>query len=191
MKKLKLFTAVFMLCLQGMLACRSDDILPNSSLTPSSARIQWKYPHSSEDMMAQGIFTFLNGQKAIMYFDEKGDITSLKMDGDDNVSYEYDKYKGYLEVTKWEIVAYLHQHGQLKDYEFSRNPITRWYAYLNSGWSGVQFLNSPEQANVEGIGVFEMSYIPTDKPTTDPMKSFRRLKSEKITKPSKNIQTNF
>ena len=108
MKKLKLFTVMVMLCLQGMLACRSDDILPNTSLTPSSARIQWIYPHSSEDMMAQGTFTFLNGQKAIMNFDEKGEINYLKIDEYENVSYEYDKAKGYLEIMKWESVAYLH-----------------------------------------------------------------------------------
>lgn len=177
MKKLKLFTVIVMLCLQGMLACRSEDILPKLSLNTPSARTQWENPHSSEEMTVQGTFTFLNRQKAIMYFDEKGEITSLKMDGDDSVSYEYDKTNGYLAITKWEIVAYLHQNGnQLKDYEYVRNPIIRWYAYLDNGMSGVQFLNTPEQANMEGIGTFEMIYIPTDKPTVDPIKSIKGFK---------------
>lgn len=192
MKKIKFFTAVFMLCLQGMLACRSDDISPKPFPNASSARNQWENPHSSQDMTAQGIFTFLNGQKAIMNFDEKGEINSLKIDGDENVSYEYDKTKGYLAITKWEIVAYLHQNdNQLKDYEFIRNPIIRWYAYLNSGWSSVQLLNTPEQANIEGVGAFEMIYIPTDKPAIDPIKPIKGLKLDRFNKPTKNTKTNF
>lgn len=124
--------------------------------------------------------------------EEKGEITSLTIDGDDNVSYEYDQTKGYLTITKWEIVAYLHQNdNQLKDYEFLRNPITRWYAYLNNGWSGVQFLNKPEQANLEGIGTFEMIYISTDKPIIDPINPFRRLILDKFKQPLKKPQTNF
>lgn len=192
MKKLKLFTTFFMLCLQGMLACRSDDISPQKpSLNPSSARSQWENPHSSEDMTVKGIFTFLNGQKAIMYFDEKGEITSLTIDEDNDVSYEYDTANGYLEITKSKIVAYLHAYGQLKDYEYSIIPITRWYAYLNNGWSGVPYLDMPEQANTEGIGTFEMIYITTDKSVIDPIKPIRGLILGKSKMPLKKLRTNF
>lgn len=181
-----------MLCLQGMLACRSDDISPQKPpLNPSSARSQWENPHSSEDMTAQGIFTFLNGQKAIMYFDEKGEITSLTIDEDKDVSYEYDKTNGYLEITKTKIVASLIERDDLKDYEYLRIPITRWYAYLNNGWSGIQYSDSPEQANMEGIGRFEMIYIPTDRSLIDPAKPIRGLVLNKFKRPLKNTQTNF
>lgn len=188
MKKIKLFTAVFILCLQGMLACRSDDISPNSLPNASSARTQWENPHFTENITAQGIFTFLNGQKAIMYFDENGEITSLTIDEDNNVSYEYDKIRGYLEITKSKIVAYLHERDDLKDYEYLRIPTTRWYAYLNNGWSGVQYLDSPEQANMEGIGKFEMIYHSINKSQIKPI---RRFKANQFTKPSKITQTNF
>ena len=191
MRKIQRFTTVFMLCLQGMTACRSDDILPKSLPNASSARIQWENPKATEDMTAQGIFTFLNGQKAIMYFDEKGKITSLTIDQDDNVSYEYDKTNGYLEITKTKIVAYLHERDDLKDFEYHRIPTIRWYAYLNNGWSGVQYLDTPEQANTEGIGKFEMTYIPTDKPAINPIQPISGFKSDKFSKPSKNTQTKF
>jgi hypothetical protein len=223
MKKSKLFLALFILSFQGMIACRSDDILPKLSSSKIQDFIQnnrltrvmtdslhtdslvqitdwdnanwflkglktkgklfvsaddisdtWQSPKSTENMTAQGIFTFLNGQKAVMLFDEKGKINSLNLDGDGDGSYEYDKTNGYLEIKKWGIVSKLSEDGnQLKEY--FRVPITRWYAYLNNGWSGVQYLNSPEQANTEGIGEFELTYIPTIKPVIDPIVPIRKI----------------
>ena len=192
MKKTTHFIIVIILCLQGMIACRSDDISPKPPLDISSARkSQWQYPRASKDSVAFGIFTFLNEQKAVMYFDEKGEIASLSMDGDENVTYEYDLTNGYLEITKWKIEAVLREREQLKDYEFFRTPVIRWHANLNSAWSGVAFLDQPEQANTEGIGTFEMTYLPTDKPVIDPTKPFKGRVLEKLRKHSKNKQTNF
>ena len=191
MKKITIFTAVIILCLQGMIACRSDDILPKSSLNASSARTQWQYPHASQDSTAFGIFTFLNGQKAVMYFDEKGEITSLNIDGDGNLTYEYDSTNGYLEIIKWKIEAVLQEREQLKDYEFFKTPVIRWHADLNSAWSGVAFLDQSEQAKTEGTGTFVMTYLSSDKPAIDPIKPIRGLVLEKFIKPSKNTQTNF
>lgn len=173
MKKLKLLTVVFMLCLQGMIACRSDDISPQ--LFSSPKRDIWENPRATDDMEAQGIFAFLNGQKAVMFFDKNGAIISLNMDGDDNVSYEYDKTNGHLEITKWEnIVAIPQNENQFEDYPYSKKVGIRWSAYLNGNWSGVQYLNSPEQANMEGIGTFELTYIPIAKPVIDPIISIRK-----------------
>jgi hypothetical protein len=139
----------------------------------------WQSPKATESMVAQGIFTFLNGQKAIILFDEKGEINSLNLDGDGGVSYEYDKTSGYLEIIKWGIVSNLHEEGnQLNESGFFRTPIIRWYAYLNNGWSGVQFLNQPEQANTEGFGHFELTYIPTAKPVIDPVVPIRKTLSD-------------
>ena len=191
MKKITILIAVIILCLQGMIACRSDDISPKPPLNVSSARTQWQYPHALEDSTALGVFTFLNGQKAVMYFDEKGEISSLNMDGDENITYEYDLTNGYLEITKWKIEAVLQEREQLKDYEFFRTPVIRWYANLNSAWSGVAFLDQPEQANTEGIGTFVMTYLPKDSPVINPIKPFKGRVLEKFREPSKNTQTNF
>jgi hypothetical protein len=183
MKKSKLFSALFILSLQGMIACRSDDILPQISSAPKQDFIQ---PHTrtrvlidTPNMTSEGVFTFLNGQKAVIYFDKKGGITALNIDGDSNVSYEYDKAHELLEITKWGNVAQPNQdENQLGDYSYSKAPIIRWFAYLNTGWSGVQFLNKAEQANIEGIGKYELTHVSTLKPVIHPILPIRKDYSE-------------
>jgi hypothetical protein len=142
---------------------------------PNNAQVktQWTGPHSYNGMTAIGVFTFPNNVDAEMYFDVNGNISSMNINGDSDVSVNYDSQNGYVEATKWGIIAIPIPMGDggknfLNSYEYYYAPITRWSAYLESGWSSIRYFNTEANLEVEGFGSFYIRYSSaetTPKPT--------------------------
>jgi hypothetical protein len=127
--------------------------------TNAQAKTQWISPHSYSGMNAIGVFTFPNNAAAEMYFDVNGNISSMNINGDSDVSINYDSQSGYVEATKWGIIAILIPmadggKNSLSYYEYYYAPITRWSAYLESGWSSISYFNTEANLNIEGMGSF-------------------------------------
>ena len=134
-------------------------------------------PIKNDIVLAHGVFTFLNGEKANINFetsmDAEGEIMSIKLD-EHEVSYIQNK--DYVEIQKWGIVALpmdKEEVNELGTYQYYYVPVVIYKAFLeNNGWSSVQFLNALEQANFEGEGgIWEPFYLnrnPSIPPTIAP-----------------------
>ncbi len=206
MKKSKILFVIVMVALQGLTACKSNEVSPQSlSLqaqnlvkenklkkvntlpqsepiiymksiekasqffiglksklqsppTNAQAKTQWTSPHSNSGMNAIGVFTFPNNAAAEIYFDVNGNISSMNINGDSDVSINYDSQNGYVEATKWGIIA-IPVSGEYNNslptsYEYYYAPVIRWMAYLESGWSSIRYFNTEANLEVEGMGSF-------------------------------------
>ena len=127
--------------------------------TNAQAKTQWTSPHSNNGMNAIGVFTFPNNAAAEMYFDVNGNISSMNINGDSDVSINYDAQNGYVEATKWGIIAIptpMFDGGKNfpSSYEYYYAPIIRWSAYLESEWSSISYFNTEANLNIEGMGSF-------------------------------------
>lgn len=128
----------------------------------SQAKAQWASPRSANGMTANGIFTFPNGHSLTMSFDANSDISSLKINGNNDISYHYEIQNGYLEIIKWGIIA-IPQIGDLgSNYEYYYAPITRWETFLDSSWSSVRYFNTEANLDVEDFGTFKIFYAPSE-----------------------------
>lgn len=134
----------------------------------------WISPRSEIGINAHGVFSFPENTKAEMKFDKKGNISILSINNEKtDISYDYDPSSGYLQITKWGIIAI----PQIKNptqfissYDYYYAPITRWEALLSNGWSRVQFLNIEANLTVEDFGKFEVFYISLQLPVIDPFR---------------------
>lgn len=97
-----------------------------------------------------------------MYFDVNLNIASININGDSDVSFNYDSQNGYVEVTKWGIIAIPtsgeNDSGFPTSHEYYYAPITRWSTYLESGWSNIRYFNTEANLEVEGFGSFYIRY---------------------------------
>jgi hypothetical protein len=128
----------------------------------TQAKTQWTSPHSYSGMNATGVFTFPNNIVEEMYFDVNGNISSMNINGDTDVSINYDSQSGYLEATKWGVIAIPmssgYDNGFPTSYEYYYAPITRWSTYLESGWSSIRHFNTESNLDIEGLGTFYIRY---------------------------------
>ena len=132
-----------------------------SSVSPLQGSSQ---PLSVSEMTAnitRGSFTFLNGDVADIVFNGNdgilfGGISSVALNNDMNISYNYEKTTGYLDIMKWGCIA-IEQQGDLGNfYEYYYAPIIWWEAYLSNGWSMISYFNTEANLNIEGFGTFVM-----------------------------------
>ena len=133
--------------------------------------------NKSDMVLAHGVFTFLNSEKANINFETSVEGTGEIIDIDLNGSKVTFIQKGnYLEIYKWGIVALpSHQEDflQADSVQYYSVPTAIYKAFLvDNGWSSVQFLYAPEQANFEGDGgTWEPFYLnrnPSILPTIAP-----------------------
>lgn len=132
---------------------------------------------SNETILSNGFFTFLNGQTATIHFNTQpegvGEVVSANIDGQE---LEFTQRGSSVEMVKWGYIAVHYGQDDFSDnYFYYYAPIAIYGAILiNGGWSSVQLLNTAEQANFEGEGVWEEVYIANpnqlrnDLPVTDP-----------------------
>lgn len=134
----------------------------------------WISPRSEIGINAHGIFTFPENTKAEMKFDKKGNISTLSINNEKtDIAYDYDPSSGYLQITKWGIIAIPKADDFDKfipTYDYYYAPITRWEAFLSSGWSRIQHLNIEANLTVEDFGTFEVFYTSLDLPVIDPFR---------------------
>lgn len=140
-------------------------------LVPKSIQI------NKDIVLSHGIFTFLNGEKAMFNFetsnDGKGEIMGIMID---QSTLTFAQKGSYVEIQKWGTIAlptYEEEFTQLRNYQYYYVPIAIYKAFLeNNGWSSVQFLYAPEQANFDGEGgIWEPFYLnrnPSIPPTIAP-----------------------
>ena len=134
-------------------------------------------PTKNDIVLARGVFTFLNGENANIDFDTSidgtGKIIDIHLDG---IKVTFTQKGNYVEIQKWGTIAlptYEEEFTQLRDYQYYYVPIATYKAFLeNNGWSSVQLLYTPEQANFEGEGgIWEPFYLnrnPSIPPTIAP-----------------------
>lgn len=117
-----------------------------------------KSTQKNDDMvLSYGFFTFLNGEKATFNFqtspEGKGEILGIDID---QSKLTFAQKSNYVEIQKWGIVALPKDEELLeqpKEQQYFLVPVVVYKAFLeNNGWSSVQFLTAPEQANFEGEG---------------------------------------
>lgn len=111
--------------------------------------------------ISRGIFTFSNRDVAEIVFDGNdgilyGGVSSVKLNNEANIEYQYEETIGYLNITKWGYIAIEQQSDLGSFYEYYYAPITRWEAYLNGGWSAIHYFNTEANLNTEGFGTFVM-----------------------------------
>jgi hypothetical protein len=128
----------------------------------NQAKVQWISPRSENGLIADGIFTFPNGHSANMTFDANGDISSLKINGNNDISHHYEPQNGYLEIIKWGIIA-IPQLGDLGNgYEYYYAPVIRWEMSLDNQSSRIRYFNTEANLDVEDFGTFEVFYTPSE-----------------------------
>ena len=141
----------------------------------------WASPRAENDMKAHGVFTFPDETLAEMDFDEKGNISSLLVNGivKTNITYDYDSVSGYLDITKWGIIAVPKTDDFdkfISDYDYYYAPLTRWEASLESAWSRVQHFDVEANLTMEDFGKFEVFYtsiLPVIEPFRPTQEKFR------------------
>lgn len=117
----------------------------------NQSKTQWFSPQS-----ANGVFTFPTGNQANIIFDSNGNISSIDVNGDNDLLYNYDSLVGYLDIYKWGIIA-IPIEGELGIYyEYYYAPVTRWEAYLGNGLCTIQYFNTEANLNSDGFGHFEV-----------------------------------
>lgn len=117
----------------------------------NQSNTRWFSPQS-----VNGMFTFPNGIHANMIFDSNGNISSIDVNGDSNLSYQYDALGGYLSIYKWGTIA-IPIEGDLETYyEYYYAPVIRWETYLCNGWCTTQYFNTEANLNSDGYGYFEV-----------------------------------
>jgi hypothetical protein len=133
--------------------------------------------NNNEMVLSHGVFTFLNGEDAHINFETsmegRGEILGINLGGS---KITYTQNGNYVEIYKWGTIAlpmYQEEFIQLGGYQYYYVPVVTYKAFLeNNGWSSVQFLNAPEQANFEGDGgIWEPFYLnrnPSLPPTIAP-----------------------
>lgn len=131
----------------------------------------------SDMVLARGVFTFLNSEKAKINFetsvDGKGEIIDIDLDGS---KVTFIQKGSYIEIYKWGIVALpinQEEFVELGEFQYYYVPTAIYKAFLvDNSWSSVQFLYAPEQANFEGDGgTWEPFYLnrnPFILPTIEP-----------------------
>ena len=134
-------------------------------------------PTKNDIVLARGVFTFLNGENAHINFetsiDDIGKIIDLDLDGN---KVSFSQKGNYVEIEKWGIVAlpnYQDEFINANSFQYYYVPTSIYKAFLeNNGWSSVQLLYTPEQANFEGEGgIWEPFYLnrnPSNPPTIAP-----------------------
>lgn len=223
MKKLRILFAMVVVALQSFIACKTDDISPQSlsqiaqnlakenklkkidlpsqstsiiylkdiekanqffSLLKNNPKLSqsktqtlltaWISPRSEIGINAHGVFTFSENTKAEMKFDKKGNIYTLSINNEKtDISYDYDPSSGYLQITQWGIIAIPQIQNPtqfISSYDYYYAPITRWEAFLSSGWSRIQHLNIEANLTVEDFGKFEVFYTSLELPVIDPFR---------------------
>ena len=132
-----------------------------SSVNPLQSSSQSLSVSEMTANITRGSFTFSNGDVADIIFNGNGGIlfggiSSVILNNDMNISYNYEETTGYLDITKWGCIA-IEQQGDLGNfYEYYYAPIIRWEAYLNNGWSMISHFNTEANLNIEGFGTFVM-----------------------------------
>jgi hypothetical protein len=132
-----------------------------SSVNPLQGSNQ---PLSVSEMTAnitRGSFTFSNGDVAGIVFNGNdgilfGGISSVTLNNNMDVSYNYEEITGYLDITKWGYIAIEQQSDLGNFYEYYYAPIIRWEAYLNNGSSIIRYFNTEANLDIEGFGTFVM-----------------------------------
>jgi hypothetical protein len=134
-------------------------------------------PLSNDMVLARGVFTFLNGERANINFETsmegRGEILDIDLDGS---KVTFTQKGNYVEIYKWETIAlpmYQEEVIRLGGYQYYYVPVATYKAFLeNNGWSSVQYLINIEQANFEGNGgtweAFYLNHNPSVPPTIAP-----------------------
>lgn len=120
-------------------------------INSKQSKSQWISPQSTN-----GVFTFPNSSQINMNFDSSGNIASLNLNGDSDLSYQYDALNGYLDIYKWGIIAILIEGDLDPYYEYYYVPLTRWEAYLSGGFCTIQYFNTKANLDTDGYGYFEV-----------------------------------
>ncbi len=133
---------------------KESQLIPNN---PQVGRV------SSTTVLSHGLFTFMNGQTASIYFNTAsngmGEIINTSIEGQDLA---FTQSGNYVEMIKWGYIAVHYGQDEFSDdYFYYLAPVTIYRAILvNGGWSCVQSLNQFEQANFEGeSGTWAEFYI--------------------------------